>query len=369
MVAVAGGIASAAPTPPTDAYAKKLAGKTIDDGKGFPGIVAIGDPSPEMFKALGPGRETAEAPFWYFYDKGSWTLVVVAEIDAETGSFVTRAIQVSGDRAPATSKGVRVGDAVKKITSAYGAGQPFTSTVGSPMLANLVSVDLATGKRTPLPDLEKAYKDSLYYPALGMLFVVGSSSKVSRIVVLVGEDPLPVFLREHVKPSTTAVIDPKLDEPDYVQGKLHVPAVPPLVPAHEVGFWIDVPKGWIKADGKWSDPGSKESVEVKESTATNKPAEFFAEAEKTFGVNHVSPSQRELPAQLAAELGADAAYALSGQEPSKGKHGKPLRSFVLMAAKGDRRFVIVVTRTVSGAETSPDGEALARGVLRSFRIK
>ncbi|HEV7554329.1 MAG TPA: hypothetical protein VGO00_02675, partial [Kofleriaceae bacterium] len=175
IVALAAGVASAAPTP-TDAYAKKLAGKTIEDGKGFPGIVAIGEPSPEMFKVLGPGRETPEAPFWYFYDKGSWMLVVVAEIDAETGGFVTRAIQLSGDRAPATSKGVHVGDAVKKVTSAYGPGQAFTSTVGSPMLANLVSVDLSTGKRTPQPDLEKAYKDSVYYPALGMLFVVASSS-------------------------------------------------------------------------------------------------------------------------------------------------------------------------------------------------
>src|SRR3982750_2564852 len=94
----------AAPSAPTDAYAKKLAGKTIAEGKGFPGIVAIGEPSPKMFGELGPGRETPEAPFWYFYDKGAWQLVVVAEIDAETGSFVTRAIQVSGERAPATAK-------------------------------------------------------------------------------------------------------------------------------------------------------------------------------------------------------------------------------------------------------------------------
>src|SRR5262249_56588782 len=127
---------------------------------------------------------------------------------------------------------------------------------------------------------------------------------------------------------------------------------------HEFGYSNDVPKGWIKADGKWTDPASKEAIEVKESTGTNKPAEFFADHEKTFGTNRVIPSQRELPPAFAAELGGDAAYALSRQEPSQGKHGKPLRSFVVMVTKGDRRFVVSVTRTVSGAETSPDGEAL-----------
>ena len=146
LVAVVGGIASAAPTPPTDAYAKKLAGKTIDDGKGFPGIVAIGDPCAGDVQGARPRARDCRGAVLVLLRQGL--------VDARRGRGDRRRDRQLrdacdpglGDRAPATSKGVRVGDAVKKITSAYGAGQPFTSTVGSPMLANLVSVDLATGK-------------------------------------------------------------------------------------------------------------------------------------------------------------------------------------------------------------------------------
>ena len=92
---------------PTDAYAKLLDGRKLEEGKGFPGVIEVGTPTPAMYKALGPGREVAGTPFWYFYDKGPWTLVVVGEMSMETGGFATRAIQVTGDKAQATVQGDR----------------------------------------------------------------------------------------------------------------------------------------------------------------------------------------------------------------------------------------------------------------------
>jgi len=368
-------VSAQAPQAPDDRYVKQLAGKPLEEGKGFPGVIALGTPTPEMYKALGPGRENMDVPFWYFYDLGPWTLVVVAESDAETGQFVTRAIEISGGKAPATKRGARIGDPIKKIVGLYGKAEAFSSSVGSPLYANMMSIDVKTGVKHPLPDTEQAYKDSRYYPALSTLFVV-AGGKVEKIVVVLTDDPLPVFLRDPatVKPSTMVVIDPSIDEPGYGKDPgnvvLHVPAPPALAPVKAAGFTLDVPKAWTKAGTAWTDKSGTEFVNVTETKAPGgKAQDFFAQEEQGFGANLVIPKQRALPGEFAATLGADAAYALVRQEPKKGKHGAPLRSFVLMASKGDRRFVVVVARTASGALPSPDGEALARGVLRSFRIK
>src|SRR5262245_958136 len=57
---------------PDDRYSKLLAGKKLEDGKGFPGVVAIGDPLGDAMKQLGNGREDFNWTFWYFYDKAPW---------------------------------------------------------------------------------------------------------------------------------------------------------------------------------------------------------------------------------------------------------------------------------------------------------
>jgi hypothetical protein len=361
---------------PDDRYAKVLKGKVLEEGKGFPGLVTLGQPTPAMYKLLGPGREDMNFPFWYFYDQGPWRLVVVAEL--ANGEFRTRAIEVSGDKAPATAKGARVGDGADKITKLYGPPSPFSASVGSPLLTNMVSVDIKSGAETALPDPEQAYKDSLYYPDLSTLFVM-TGGHVARIVVVLRDDPLPTFLQAPESVAAVskdvAVIDPKVDAPgwgsDTSSTVLHVPPPPKLIAAKVGRIALTVPKGWTKAGSRWTDKSNKEWVELSETKAAagERPEEFFAAQEQGFGANRLIAAQRVLPADFAKLIGADQAYALWKQEGGKGKGGQPLRTFVLMAAKGDRRFVLVVTRTASGAMPSPDGEALARGVMRSLRIK
>ena len=67
---------------------------------------------PVVRPLLGYGREDFTFPFWYFFDKGPWMLSVVACPDWERCNFLYRieSLIVEGEAAPATAKGVRVGD-------------------------------------------------------------------------------------------------------------------------------------------------------------------------------------------------------------------------------------------------------------------
>ena len=96
-ILVSSASAQPAPANPSDSYAKQLAQATLVEGRGFPGVVELGMATPQMYKAIGPGRESLGMPFWYTYDRGSWQLVVVAETTAR-GDFTTRAIEISGAR-------------------------------------------------------------------------------------------------------------------------------------------------------------------------------------------------------------------------------------------------------------------------------
>ena len=71
--------AQTVPIGPDARYVKLLAGKSLVDGKGFAGLIELGTPTPQMYKALGPGREDPNFVFWYFYDRGAWQLTVIAE--------------------------------------------------------------------------------------------------------------------------------------------------------------------------------------------------------------------------------------------------------------------------------------------------
>ena len=183
------GSANEPSTPPPTAtsgsdeqYIRVLTGKTFEEGKGFPGAVAIGDGTPSMYQKLGAGREQVGLPFWYFFDKGPWTLTVVAEFVAD--AFRIRGIIVSGTGAPPTAKGVRVGDAVSKVTSVYGIEAPFSGSVGSPLYKDMVMVDVQTGRRSAAPDTEAVFRDSLFYPKLATLFVVQKGQVVKIAAVL-----------------------------------------------------------------------------------------------------------------------------------------------------------------------------------------
>jgi len=168
---------------PDDRYATQLAGAMLVEGNGFPGVVELGTATPQMYKTLGPAREDTNFVFWYFYDRGPWTLVVVADT-TPTGDFTMRAIEISGAHAPATSRGVRIGDPIAKVTKTYGASEVFTGSVGSPQFAHATTVDLRDHSKHVLPDVEAAYKAGLYYPKLSTLFVA-KDGKVDKIVVVI----------------------------------------------------------------------------------------------------------------------------------------------------------------------------------------
>jgi hypothetical protein len=168
--------ARAQPAAPDDRYAKQLAGVAFVEGQGFPGVVELGTATPQMYKTLGPGREALGMPFWYFYDRGTWNLVVVAEMTA-SADFTTRAIEISGVHAPATKLGLHVGDSVARVKQLYGAGEAFTSTVGSPKLVT-----------DTIADLEATYKAGIYYPKLSTLVVI-KRGVVDKIVVVTGSSP------------------------------------------------------------------------------------------------------------------------------------------------------------------------------------
>jgi hypothetical protein len=184
--------AAADPSPPQvvsgEPYVRLVAGKTLEEGKGFPGVIAIGDPTPSMYKTLGEPREDMAYPFWYFYDKGPWALTVVAEYVADT--FRTRAIIISGSGAPATTKGVHIGDPTSAVASAYGKAVPFSGNVASPAFNKLTWVAVKPGVSMGVhkgggqnPDSDAPFRDSLFYPALGTLFVV-HEGKVAQIAVV-----------------------------------------------------------------------------------------------------------------------------------------------------------------------------------------
>jgi hypothetical protein len=177
-------------TAPDDRYVKQLAGATLVEGKGFPGVVELGTATPQMYKALGPGREDTNFVFWYFYDRGPWTLVVVADT-TPSGEFTTRAIEISGAHAPPTARGIRIGDPIAKVTKTYGASEPFTGSVGSPQFAHATTIDMRDHTKHVLPDVEAAYKAGLYYPLLSLLFVA-KDGKVDKIVLVRNLNANPV---------------------------------------------------------------------------------------------------------------------------------------------------------------------------------
>ncbi len=174
--------AQTVPIGPDARYVKLLAGKPLVDGKGFAGLIELGTPTPEMYKALGPGREDPNFVFWYFYDRGAWQLTVIAET-TPSNDFQTRAIEISGPKAPPTSRGIHIGDTAAQVTKAYGTGVVFDGTVGDAKFAHMTTHDLRDGSSHVLPDVEAAYKGGVFYPALGTLFVLKGGT-VERIVIV-----------------------------------------------------------------------------------------------------------------------------------------------------------------------------------------
>jgi hypothetical protein len=98
------------------------------------------------------------------------------------------------------------------------------------------------------------------------------------------------------------------------------------------------------------------------------PLAFFGRIQQEFQRNNLPKTERVPPPDFCTMIEVDKALVGCVQNGGLGKGGYPLRTFYLIAVKGQRQVVVSVSRTTSGAQASPDGEALARGVMRSLRL-
>lgn len=174
IVVLTVGAAARGQPAPDDRYAKLLTNQKLVEGQGFPGVVAVEDATPQMFAKLGRAREAAEYPFWYFYESGPWRLTVVAEHVPVAHSFRVRALIVEGQGAPATVKGIRIGDPAAKVRQLYGEPSPAATTITDPQLRAFESAGT---------DTEAAFRGRLYYPQQAISFVL-EKERVTRIVVM-----------------------------------------------------------------------------------------------------------------------------------------------------------------------------------------
>jgi hypothetical protein len=374
---------------PDDRYVKLLAGKKLEDAKGFPDVVVIGDAMWNVAKRIGSAREEMEWLWWYFYEKGPWQLTVCCVLDARHFASV-HAIIVAGEGAPPTSKGIKVGDPVAKVTAAYGASQPFRGAlVGMDEKGRTRTWHMAGPARDVKVDDPPEFKDALFFPAAGLLVAV-KDGRVFELAIVGEEDSLPEFLRpeDKIGKEPSIKLDPGTKVPKFdpaVQHGFLVPPPPKLVDYKGDGYTARVPMGWTLSDGVWKDPDSVEAVTVRTMGATAEESSagaLFALIEVSGGENIVPDWRQPMPASFCKMVGATEGACAVTVTKDAGKEGLPLRTYYLMLTKGSKRFLITATRTQhpqrrerenGGFEASafmgcPDGDALARGVMRGFRI-
>ena len=394
---------------PTDAYEKLLAGKKLEERIGFPGIVVVGDALPKVMQRLGPGREEAPWFFWYFYEKGSWNLTVCTSTDDESYEYVVQALIMSGVAAPPTKKGVKIGDPVTKLTAAYGKPGPFTgSLVGlahkGKTVSGLTFENGRVNQTTRVIEEPEAFQEPIYYAAERLAFAV-SDGYIDKIALVRTESPLPRFLRATVKEPTgflraKVAIDAKLTratlafEEDKAnprlgrRPKISVPAAPTLTPFACPDFSLNIPKGWVleqtAAAHVWKSADGAERVAL---TRTKVAADealdaAFARMEPNRSENMLSQHYTQLPADFCRLLGARDGWAYSGFEETENAETLPRATFGVVLRKGEQAWLLLVTRQAHPTRylddigavhqfpfvASPDGEALARGVIRSLRI-
>jgi hypothetical protein len=383
---------SKGPTGPDDRYVKVLAGKKLEEGKGFSEIAVVGEPL-SAAKILGYGREDMDWPFWYFYDKGSWQLTLCALVDLPARKTTLHAVIVAGSGGPPTTKGLKIGDPVAKATETYGPSRPFSGAlVGADRKGQTrTRIGVKTDGGTSVIDDPPEFKDALWFPDAKLLVAV-DKGRVLKLAIVADEEALPDFLLppERVAPNDTFKTDPAATvprfDPSSKQTAFLVPPVPELA-EHDGGkFTAMLPKTWKHQDDVWGNDPGVESVTIKvmQSNPQETPELVLTTINQSLGQeNHVPRNKRAMPEAFCKMVNADSGYCSITVAPGRGNEGLPLRMYQLMLAKGDLRYLIIVTRTQhpqrqempgGGKRTTafmgcPDGDALARGVMRSFRIK
>ncbi len=370
---------------PSDKYVKVFAGKTLTDGRGFVGQLEIGAPLPVVRPLLGWGHEKGYPwSFWYFYEKGPWTLTIIARPDYERCNFLyhVEALVLEGAQAPPTKRGIRIGDSLAKVKKVYGRD---TSELTQQIDSRGVTKTTWLNPNTPRPDkgkrraFDQSVRSGRYYPQHGMLFTF-ADGKVNRIIALFEYDETALWLRDKPDPPQAwiAVVKPGVKKPTWEhpeakghKGLLHLPPPPAVEPAQVAGLRVAVPKGWARTGTTWTSPHGAERVRVEAlplGAVDDDPEDAFDELEDD--VEHVLTvrAQRAVPRAVCERLGVDTARTFHYQQAKAGIDGWPARTWELLLAKGRKRWRVSVTRTTWQRNPSPDGIELSRRVFTSVRV-
>ncbi len=386
--------------PPDDRYVKVLAGKSLEEGKGFPGVVVVGPSSRIDVEKIGFGREDFSWPFWYFYEKGPWQLTVATVMHSDMSGATTQAVIVAGAAAPGTKKGLKIGDPISKAKQIYGEPGPFDGALVGLENLGRKRTRYGFGKSAPEEQVisdPPEFAGALFFPAERLLVAV-ENDKVKKLAIVFKEDPLPAFLRpaESVTPNRDVVIDATVKVPKAVPAdpaapeksglKFLVPPLPPMETVKMPHFTASVPKTWTQGeDGFWKDPESNESVgiQVMEGNSEDTPERILSMINESVDMpNLVAPFRRHLPADFCKRAGVTNGYCALVRAPGRGKDELDLLMYQMMLAKGTHRYLVMVTRTAHPTKIklpkggtshhafmgSPDGDALARAVMTSLRI-
>jgi hypothetical protein len=365
-----------------DRYVSVLAGKSLVEGRGFPGLFEIGSAIHEKYALIGNGLEKVEAfPFWYFHEKGRWHLVIAGEMDHRRGGHRVsiRSIYVEGEGAPATEKGVRIGDPEEKVVEVYGKSSTnFDGAIGG---FGRVGVTRFVGPKPDLgerKEIESSFQHGRYYPAISTVFAI-KEGRVQRIAVVTGSESLPLWLRstaDRAKPQgvtiDAAAHEPRIEgKTKSSSGQLIVPPPPDLEKFAGPGFELLVPKGWTRKGEVWSAPSGGEFVELSAIDAkSGGPSESWIDrATKVLGDNENSPPDDVPPPAFAKACGATVARAHQSFKAGADPDGFGLRIYTLLVQKGDRGFRLRVARRAMLDRESPDGIEFARQVCTSLRLK
>jgi hypothetical protein len=233
------------------------------------------------------------------------------------------------------------------------------------------------------------FKDALFFPAAKLLVAV-ENDRVKKLAIVGDEDTLVDFLKPPPMqaPKGFVTIDPKVSFPQRTEGRslgFLVPPPPALVPVKGNGYVAMVPRDWPREDDVWRDPQSAECVTIRPAAASSdESAEGALTAMLVMGgvQNHVPKHKRALPPDFCRRLEVDAGFCAITVKDGAGKEGLPLRTYHLMLEKGPKRYLISVSRTQHPQRSegpaggiaataflgSPDGDELARTVMRSFRV-
>ena len=379
-----------APAKPTDKYIQLLDGKSLEEGRGFAGVVEFGMSLAQLKENLGPGTEPGPLwPGWHVYDKGPWKLSVIVRPDLERSPHLKRVevMVLEGKKAPAMGRGVHMGDSIDKVAEAYGRSpKEFEGKIDNPGDKRMFFV-FGSEDGDEITDFPARIKFDMtvgmgnYYEDAGVLLTLGDEGKVDRLIAFLKPDPVPIWLREAQDPARPwlavlkeGVAKPGFEHPDAeadARGLLQLPPPPDVNPVMLSDLMLPVPLGWRQeSEDTWVSPDGCEQLSVaRESPEPGEaPCEWFDYvASFTSGIL-TDPAQRDVPKALLEQMGAVAGRTYHLQADAKDGDSCPLRTWVLLLAQGEQYWRISVSRRVVADYPSPDGMELARRVFRGIKL-